>query len=468
MQFSRRLYRLLSLYKGAKDYNLAMTDTKPEIQPAAKPANIENKPAANNTATSSSFAASKKSGRSGLGIAFLIVLILLVALAAALWYQQQVFKKSSAMLLSQVQTTASTAIAASERSQQALSLAQAQSAQVAQLKTSLNDTQDLYQNLEQAFQTLTDSSSDLVLINDIDHLVSIANQQLLLSGNVGNAIIALEAAQAQLARANRPSLAALQQAINGDVDRLRSVSTVDLAQLSGRLDELKVLVSQAPLLVPDDAAPDVDTTARQGSAVLGTSTAPADTTQANSSGWENTLNQASNWSRSMWNSIRQDLGSFISVRRVQDSSSLLMSPDQAGQLRENLRLRIMTAQLALMMRQPEVWKAETQTLVQALDTRYDDQSADAQRALKLARQLADTTIDVKLPTVNNSLQTLEALREANTSAAAKMANPSTSATDPAGAAPQPGETRAESPETSSPSSAPDTQPADAQPIKQQE
>lgn len=409
-----------------------------------------------------------------MGVAFIIVLILVVALAAALWYQQQIFKKSSAVLLSQVQTTASTAIRASEQSQQALSLVQAQSSQLAQLKTSLNDTQDLYQNLEQAFQTLTDSGSDLVLLNDIDHLVSIANQQLLLSGNAGNAIIALEAAQAQLARANRPSLAALQQAINGDVDRLRAVSTVDLAQLSSRLDELKVLVSQAPLLVPDDAAPQVDTTARQGSAILGTNSASAGQAESNLSGWEGTLSQASNWSRSLWNSIRQDLGSFISVRRVQDSSSLLISPDQAGQLRENLRLRIMTAQLALMMRQPEVWKTETQTLVQALDTRYDDQTAPVQRALKLAQQLADTSIDVKLPTVSNSLQTLEALRDANASAAAKMANPSATDTAPANTstAPdqsgQPGDPRVGTPETSSSSPTLDTQPADAQPIKQQE
>ncbi len=392
-----------------------MTDTKPEIQPAAQPAATPKKPASSSATPSASSNKPVSKRRSALGIAFAVVLILAAALAAALWYQYQILQKTNTDLLSQVQTTASTAIRASEQAQQALSQVQAQAAQIDQLKTSLSESQGLYQNLEQAFQTLTDSGSDLVLINDIGHLVSIADQQLLLGGNVGNAIIALEAAQAQLATANRPTLAPLQQAINGDVDRLRAVSTVDVAQLSARLDELKVLISQAPLLIPDQAAPNVDTTAREQTSAPQVASSPDSAVASGGSWWQNSIHTASAWSKNAWDSVRQDLGSFINIRRVQDSSALLMSPEQAGQLRENLRLRIMTAQLALMMRQPEVWKSETEALVEALRARYDNQAPSSRQALKLAQQLADTVIQVKVPTVRNSLQTLEALREANAS-----------------------------------------------------
>lgn len=417
MQFSTQLYRLLPLYKGAKDYNLAMTDIKPEIQPAAQPAATPKPPAFSSATTSASSNkpafASKR--RSTLGVALAVVLVVAAVLAAALWYQYQLLQKTNADLLSQVQTTASTALRAGEQAQQALALAQNQTVQINQLKASLSESQGLYQNLEQAFQTMTDTGSDLVLINDTDHLVSIANQQLLLGGNVGNAIIALEAAQAQLARANRPTLAALQQAINGDVDHLRAASTVDIAQLSARLDELKVLVSQAPLLIPDEAAPNVDTTARTSASAPEAADSPKPAVASGDSWWQNSFNTASAWSESAWHSVRQDLGSFISIRRVQDSSALLMSPDQASQLRENLRVRIMTAQLALMMRQPEVWKTETEALVEALQVRFDDKAAASRQALKLAQKLADTPIQVTVPTVSNSLQAIEALRETNTS-----------------------------------------------------
>src|SRR5690606_25464699 len=137
------------------------------------------------------------------------------------------------------------------------------------------------QSLEQALQMLTDTGADIALVNDVDHLVSIAHQQLLLGGNVGNAIIALETAQAQLARANRPGLASLQQAINGDVERLRAVSTIDINRLSSRLDELGLLIETAPLLIPDDAAPSV----ASSSAPVRRSAPPAAGTAASGDPW---------------------------------------------------------------------------------------------------------------------------------------------------------------------------------------
>src|SRR3546814_3487344 len=86
-------------------------------------------------------------------------------------------------------------------------------------------------------------------------MVTIANQQLTLNGNVSNAIVALESAQARLARANRPSLASLQQTINGDLDSLRAASVVDVTALTSQLNKLSDLISHASLLVPDAAAP---------------------------------------------------------------------------------------------------------------------------------------------------------------------------------------------------------------------
>src|SRR5699024_3318842 len=121
---------------------------------------------------------------------------------------------------------------------------------IAALQKSLADTQAELQDLGQAYQRLTDRGNDLVLLNDIENLVTIAQQQLRLSGNVANAIMSLETAQAQLARASRPTMASLQQTINGDLDRLRTAQVVDVAAISVQLDELADLVARAPLLVP--------------------------------------------------------------------------------------------------------------------------------------------------------------------------------------------------------------------------
>src|SRR5690606_3621262 len=101
--------------------------------------------------------------------------------------------------------------------------------------------------------------------------------------------------------------------------------------------------------------------------------------------------------------------------------------------RENLRLRIMTAQLALMMRQPNVWATETANLVRSIESRFDQQSAESRRALKIARDMSDTDIDVRLPTVDNSLGAIEALREAS----AKSAEGETQADEPPTESPAP-------------------------------
>lgn len=400
-----------------------MTEPKTEIQSADSAAATTSRPTANSAKPASPPAAARAKRRSALGIAFVVVLLIAVALAAGLWYQHKMFHQSQAAMLEQVQSSSAAARQAASQAQQALSLAQEQGAHINALQVALNDSRDQVASLDQAFQLLTDKGSDLLLINDVDHLVQVAHQQLILGGNVGNAIIALETAQAQLARASRPSLAGLQQSINGDLDRLRAVSTIDVAQMSSRLEELGSLIGSAPLLVPDDAAPKVDTTERDAALARQESAARAPI-DPNASWWSKGLHRVGQWADEAWVMVRQDLGGLISVRRVENSSALLMSPDQAGQLRENLRLRVMTAQLALMMHQPAVWKSETGVLVQALKTHYDTTAADTRRAQKLADQLADTDIAVKLPTVSNSMQALDALRAANATAGEQADSPS--------------------------------------------
>jgi uroporphyrin-III C-methyltransferase len=407
-----------------------MTEPKSETKQAAASASSDKKPATTNATTSSSQknAPPPTRSRSVLRAAFALVLLLAMVLGAALWYEHQNVEKSNTVVLAQMRSGVNIAQQAGDQAHKALSMAQAQSTQIAALQRMLKESQAQQQSLEQSLQTLTDSGSNLVLVNDIDHLVTIANQQLLLSGNVANAVIALETAQAQLARASRPTLASLQQTINGDLDRLRAVSTVDVASLSGQLAELEQLIARAPLLVPDDAAPAVvDTANRRNAHPPARPSRPAD---ADAPWWRNAASAINDWSSTAWLSVRQDLGQFISVRRASDPAALLMSPEQASQLRENLQLRVMTAQLALMTRQPKVWTSEIQALTQALDTRYDVRAADTAQALKLVRRLADVSIKVELPTVNNSLQAIEALRQAQAKAAEQKSAPSSSSASP--------------------------------------
>lgn len=410
-----------------------MTESRTETPQTAQPsAPAQKTPAASPSSTKGGGPTVKKK-RGGWWVALVIVVLIAVALAIALWYQQRQFHRTTALLSNQAQSSAQAASQASAQAQQAISMVRLQASRVSTLQASLRDAQEQVHALGQALQNLTDSGSDLALVNDVDHMVTIANQQLTLNGNVANAIIALESAQSRLARANRPALASLQQTLNGDLDHLRAASVVDVAAVSAQLKQLDGLVGHAALLVPDAAAPQL---ASSASSSTGPSSAPAEP-GAGGTGWRHALNVVRGWWDSAWSSTSNELAHLVSIRRVSDPAALLMSPDQAHQLRENLHLRIMTAQLALMMRQQSVWTAETQALEQALNTRFDTKDPQTRKALELIASLARIPVAAKPPGVGNSLQAIEALREAEARRSQAMPSAdaaSSASTNPSGKA----------------------------------
>lgn len=363
-------------------------------------------------------ASTKQGARSPLAPLALVVALAALGLSGALWMQHRDLQESHAQLVSQLAATESAGRQADTRVQELSGRLQANDARIGALDSEIEAASAVIRDLDEAFRTMTDRGSDIVLLNDVDHLATIAQQQLELGGNVRNAIVAMESAQAQLARANRPALASLMQTVNGDLDRLRAASTIDVAAFSRQMEQLAILVTEAPLIVPDDSGQ----SARSGNDSSPDSAEPATpreqpaptvppASETDAPWWEQAWDTSREWSRDAWDSLRDDLGRFIDVRRVDDANALLMSPDQAARFRENLRTRIMTAQLALMMRQPEVWKTETAAIVQAIETRYDQSSPMVRKALRMAQGLADASIDEPLPTVNNTLQALNALRE---------------------------------------------------------
>src|SRR5690606_37523320 len=126
--------------------------------------------------TASSSPPSRRSGaRKGLITALVIALLLIIALAAALWYQQQNFNRAHEDLNSQLQQGSQASRAAEARASEALQLAQSQSKQLAQLQAMAEQSQSQVHSLQQALQMLTDTGSNLAILNDIDHLVTIAH-----------------------------------------------------------------------------------------------------------------------------------------------------------------------------------------------------------------------------------------------------------------------------------------------------
>ena len=375
----------------------------------------------------------------------IVFLLIAVVIGAGAWFQQQRFEKVGREFATQVQGLTAQVTDTRRDAVQALSLAQSQANRLSKLEQAQLETKNQFDALEQVWQGANKGIEDAMLGNDIDRLLSTANQQLRLSGNVNNAIITLETALSTLARADRPRFASVQRAISLDLDRLRAVPLVDIPILSTRLDHLSALVARAPLLLPDAASPKVTpnvaasspSTTLEPSGQAQSTQAPSVQMQSSSSPsadpviatdtsrliedlgrwWSRALDSTIAWTKSAAVVLTREFAEVVSIQRVSDANALLMSPEQGALLRANLRTRVLTAQMALLMHQAPVWKAELAAIEQSLIARYDPKAPDTLAALRLVRELAAIQISMSLPDINGSMAALESVRTSETPSA---------------------------------------------------
>jgi uroporphyrin-3 C-methyltransferase len=404
-----------------------MTEPIPSPQPSAQAE--QPKPVAASASAAPEYATRfrrKNTGPSWSVTLLLVFLLLAVVIGAWAWFAQKRFDRAGREVATQVQDFTAQLIETKREAKLALGLVEGQAKLIVELQQSLAEAKSQYEGLEEAWASFNKGMEDSMLANDIDRLVTLASQQLRLASNVNNAVMALETALSTLVRADRPRFVAVQRAISADLDRLRSVPLVDVSALSVRLETLATLVGRAPLLVPDAAVPNVAaigvaaqsvataqaaasspseaqpattqpattppaTTppvaaqlgAAQTSAVTPAKTvqpgAPATAAAATPTAeawWDSAWRKTVVWSKAAVVFAAKELASVVSIQRVTDANALLMSPEQGAQLRANLRTRVLTAQMALLMHQPSVWRAEIASIEASLTARYDPKAVD--------------------------------------------------------------------------------------------
>ena len=226
-----------------------------------------------------------------------------------------------------IDTLSSDLAQARRDTREALALAQAQAGRLGELEDTVRETQSQYHALQQAWQNFNDSASDELLANDVERLLTLANQQLRLAGNVSNAIVALETAQARLARADRPRFSSLQQAINGDLDRLRAVSTVDIPAQAARIERLRRADQQGAA-----AGAGRGRASRGARRPAVAASAPAVDPQAglpaDAPWWQRWRAEIASWPGRAGSALAHELGGLITIQRVDEPAALLLSPNR--------------------------------------------------------------------------------------------------------------------------------------------
>lgn len=113
----------------------------------------------------------------------------------------------------------------------------------------------------------------------------------------------------------------------------------------------------------------------------------------------------------LWTYVLDELGQVIRVRKVDDTNALLLSGDQGWFLRENIKLRLLNARLALLSRNEPVFGNDL-AAAQGMIARYcDTRSRRVQGVLTMLKQAQASAVTVSLPTMAESLGALHALKK---------------------------------------------------------
>lgn len=233
-------------------------------------------------------------------------------------------------------------------------------------------------NQQEALQTLyfeLANTREERLIAEVEQLISIANQQLQLVGNIKPALLALQTADSRLQQIDTPQVIALRKAVSQDIQRLRSLPYIDIVGMSAKLESLAVSVDELALVSDRHPQP----------------------TSVQAPDWE-----ASSWQKLAYE-VWQDIKDIIRLERIDRPEPPLLAPEQNYFLRENIKLRLLSARIALLQHDEQTYKADLRAAEKWLLEHFDMRESSSKLMLSTIRQLSADNIVIEVPDINDTL-----------------------------------------------------------------
>ena len=330
------------------------------------------------TVTPGSPAPSRPTGREFRRLGAVAIAFAVVALALAwIWLDNRsqlgALREQVAQRLRDTESESRDARLLSRQAQEAAREAQAK---ISQLDVKLAESQSQQVGLEALYQELSRNRDEWVLA-EVEQILTIASQQLQLAGNVQAALVALQTADARLARSDRPQVGPLRKMLAKDIDRLKATSIPDIHGLAIKLDQLIAGADSLPLAQESRPAAHAEDGVAEKSP-------PGMLTRLGSE-------------------LVKELKQLVRVENMERPDPAVLAPSQAFFLRENLKLRLLNARLALLARDQDTFGADVKTAAAWLD-RYFDRKARATVAMQSSlAQVASSGANMALPSISESL-----------------------------------------------------------------
>ncbi len=213
---------------------------------------------------------------------------------------------------------------------------------------------------------------------EAEYLLRLANQRLQLERDVPGAKALLEAADARLREADNPALVPIRRAIQSELASLDSVPVID------RTGIYLALMAQQEQLARLPLKQDIEQIAAgKGDAQP-------------SGGWREQLA-----------TLGRELKDLVTVRRHDQPLEALITPEQESYLRQNVRMLLEQAQLALLKAEPKLYQASLGKAIELIKGYYDTDNQGVENALDKLSSLRDENVRPELPDISQSSQLLK-------------------------------------------------------------
>ena len=332
--------------------------------------------------------------KSGTGLSLLAILIALGVGGAGYYFgQQQVdeFQQKLTALEAQINNKTVVSAPAQEVKFDTTQLAQLESAnkatqnKIAQVEELINAKSHELVGLQSQINKVSAQANAQQptdwLFSEADFLLNNALRKLVLDNDVDTAVSLLKLADETLAKVNNSQSAAIRSAINQDLKQLLSVAGVDQNAVMQKLSQLANTVDELPVL-------DVNFGDAQNATKLSDS--------------------LSDWAENAEKSATSFLNHFIRIspKHGADRKELL-APNQDIYLRENIRLRLQLAIMAVPRQQNELYKQSLEAVASWIRSYFDTNAEVTQSFLKSVDELSELSIYVDVPSQLQSLSMLD-------------------------------------------------------------
>lgn len=316
-------------------------------------------------------------------------LLALCALGIALWHmhssRQEIdgLRQELARRLSEVDAQTKASRLANEQLRETTREA---TVKLGVLEAKVAESQSQQIALEALYQELSRNRDEWAYA-EIEQTLLIASQQLQLAGNVKAALIALQAVDTRLQAMNRPQLTALRKAIAQDLARLKAAPVTDTLGLSVRIENVLAQVDKLPLAAESRPAPETSPAAAAANAGEGSA-------------------------GRFWREVWADMKQLVRVQRIDRPDVPLLAPAQAFFLRENLKLRLLTARMALLTRDQATFRNDLKAAREWLTRYFDARDQSVVSASAALNSLQGADILIELPDIAATLDALRAASQA--------------------------------------------------------